>query len=295
MSLLTTTAGADGLFPQEWVNTVIWEPLQEKAACLNPAVATRLNVAGTEVHAPVVADVPDAGWVSEGAPIGVTDGTLRTATYHTAKLAGATTLTLEAARDSSPDALAILMQGLTDSLAKRLDQAYFGTKGTDPVRPAGLGDLADTDVTVVNYAPAFADALACFVKADTAAGRLGVPITAWVTGPATAEALGLLEESTDGSSRRGLLDPDPTVAGRNMILGRPLIVASNAAAELDDAGLIYAATPARSFVGMRSDVEVETTDQGPGWLSDVISVKARLRATPAFPSPKSVIRIKASA
>jgi HK97 family phage major capsid protein len=272
------------------VKSLVLEPLRDAAVCFDSTVSTTINSASNEIHVPVVASDPDADWVAENAEISISDGVLRTAVYQAKKVAGLTQLSNEALADSDPAALDVLMSGLVESLARRFDQAYFGSKGGNANKPNGLADLLDADVTHVEYD--FTDGLDAFAAALAEAGKIGAEIKSWVVGPDTALALRRLKESSNGSSIRGLLDPDPTVAGRDMIYGRPVIVANYAATELGTT--IYGAVPARQFIGLRSDAEVAVSDL-PKFSSDATMVRAKMRATPAFPSPLSVIRMTPAA
>lgn len=181
-------------------------------------VATVVPTNATRTHIPLVTADPSAAWVAEGAEIAASDPTLDDAIVTPAKIAGLTIITNEFAADTSPAAAGIVGDGLSRDIARKIDSAFFGSKGASPVQPAGLEHLVgvsavDADADWANLDP-FAAALAN-------AERVGLAVDSFVANPADALILATLKEST--TSQRPLLTSDPTQPSKRLIQGRAAV------------------------------------------------------------------------
>ena len=135
------------------IESLIVQPVT--AASVAMQVATPIVTGATTTRIPRVMADPSASWVAENAEIGASDPTVDDIPITPAKLAGLTVLSNESVDDSNPSAAAIVGDGLTRDIAKKIDAAFFGAKGSDPVRPAGLEDL--TGFNAINAGAAWAD------------------------------------------------------------------------------------------------------------------------------------------
>lgn len=130
-----------------------------------------------------------------------------------AKIAGLTVVTNEHARDSFPVAQNIIGDGLSRDIARKIDLAYFGSRGSNLVQPKGLGNLTGFAAAAAGTAWANLDP---FAEAIANADGLGLTIDSFVANLADALALATLKETTTGSNKP-LLGSDPTAATRRLL------------------------------------------------------------------------------
>lgn len=275
------TSAATAITPEQ-IAQLITLPVEQASVALGVSTIIASNDVRTRI--PRLTADPAAAWVAEGAEIGASDPTVDDITVTPSKLAGLNVVSNELAADSSPAAQQLVGAGLARDIAKKLDAAFFGKKGSDPVRPAGLEDL--TGFTPVDAGEAWAN-LDPFEDAKIAAEGLGLKVTNFVANPADVLALSKLKESS--TSNRGLLTPDATAATNRTIAGVPLLVSSAVTA-----GTIWGIPAERSVIVRRQDVSL-ATDTSAYFTSDRTAIRATLRIGFAFPQPAALVKIKLSA
>lgn len=174
----------------------------------------------------------------------------------------------------------VVGQGLARDIARKVDAAFFGTRGASPVTPAGLGDL--TGVNAVAGPAAWAD-VDPFLEAIYAAEGVGATVGAFVANPADALALAQLKESA--GSNRTLLTPDATQPARRLLAGIPLLTSPGVAA-----GTVWGIPADRALVAVRQDAEL-TVSTDAYFGSDQTAVRAILRIAFAFPHAAAIQKI----
>lgn len=251
------------------------------AASVAMQVATLINTGATDTRIPRVMSDPSASWVAENAEIGASDPTIDDIVITPAKLAGLTVLSNESVADSNPAAADIVGDGLTRDIAKKVDMAFFGSKGADAVRPAGLEDLVGFNL--VDPGAAWVD-LDPFAEAIADAEGLGLAVNAFVANPADALILAQLKES--GTSNRPLLGADPTSATRRLLQGVPLLVSSAVTV-----GTVWGLPKLRAVVVRRNDVDLQI-DKSAYFTSDRTAIRAIMRVGFGFPHAAAIQKIK---
>lgn len=277
MAMSTGAATAPIIRPED-VGTLIVQPVI--SAAIATQVATVVRTTSHDYRIPSVTADPTASWVAEGDEIPATDATLAETIVTPAKLAGLTIVSSELADDSTPEASAAVGQGLARDIARKLDAAFFGTKGASLVQPAGLADL-------VGFTPvvgAFANTDP-FSEAISEAEQVGAEIGAFITDPATALTLAKVKRAT--GSNEPLLGVDATVPTKRTILGLPLLVSPAVTA-----GVIWGLPKDRVHVVIRSDSRVDV-DRSRFFTSDQVAVRATMRVGFGFAHPAAVIKMTA--
>lgn len=277
---LTSTGGAAILTPEQ-VEALVIRPLQADSVATQ--ASTIINTASSSTRIPIVGADPTTGWVAEGAEISASDPTLAEIDVTVKKLAGLTAITNELAADSNPAAQSVVGEGLVRDLRAKLDAAFFAAT-TATNAPAGLGTLAG--VSTIEAPAAFGN-LDDFAEAIAAAETLGRTITSFVANPADALALSVLKDQT--GSNRPLLQSDPTLPTRRLILGVPLLVSAAVTP-----GTVWAIPAAQSYVVIRTDASV-VVDSSAFFSSDRLAVRATLRVGFAFPHAAAISKITLTA
>lgn len=284
MATYTTSPGTGGVLPQAWVGNLLREPLTQAALAFDPVCATTDITANVVSHYPMLTEDVAAAWVNEGQEISPDDAVFRELEVRPSKVGALTVVSREFQNDTSPAAAQVLGDSLANSLAERIDAAFFGALATPA--PSGLGAL--TGVTeVIGDGPR--TNLDDFASAISAAEQVGANVTAWVAHPMTVLALSILKEGA--GSARPLLQPDPTVPGQSVIAGRP--IRSSVHVPATD-GLVWALDASRIRSVLREDVEITTSDQA-FFSSDRIAVRGIVRVGFGFLHAASVVRLTAPA
>ncbi len=215
MTLLTATSGTtNGILPNE-IGALITEPVRRASVAMN--VGTVVTTVSNEYRVPVVVADAGADWVAEGEEITPTDATLTEIVVRPSKVAGLSVISRELATDSSPSAQQLVGEGLAQSLATKIDAAFFAN--TTANGPAGLASLAD--VQLVSTSGGITD-LDPFAEAISKGEDVGAVITSFVAKPADVLNLARLKKLSTGSNEP-LLQADPTQPSRRQILGVPVI------------------------------------------------------------------------
>lgn len=277
MTLLTSTDDVKGISPDA-ISALITLPVERESIAAQ--VATVIPTTATRTHIPLVTADPSASWVEEGAEIGASDPTIDDVVVEPAKIAGLTVITNELAADTSPAAAGIVGSGLSRDIARKIDVAFFGSKGASTVQPDGLGDLAG--VTSVAAGTAWAN-LDPFAEAIANGEGLSAPITAFVANPADALILATLKETS--TSNKPLLSPDPTQPTRRLLHGIALFVSPGVAE-----GTIWGIPKDRTFLVRRNDVDLQV-DRSAYFTSDRTAIRATMRVAFAFAHAAAIQKI----
>lgn len=287
MSLLDSTAA--GIVLPEAVGPLIIRPLQAQSTALQ--VATQVQTASPTFRLPVVDLDAAAAWTAEGDDITPTDPTIGEETVTPTAVKALVKISNELANDSSPAATTVVGDGLTRSIARKLDAAFFGNTTTHG--PAGL--LSLDNIQTVNAGGSFTD-FDWAVEAMSKAERVGSRVTAFCASFETVRQLSSIKTftGTDISSNEILLSDDQPngVAGPTprTVLGVPLWSLSEGT--IAD-GVIWALDAAKVFAVMRTDVSL-VVDPSYYFGSDSLAVRCTLRVGFGFPHHQSVIKITAS-
>jgi HK97 family phage major capsid protein len=210
----TTTTFAPILTPAQ-IGDLVVQPLIAQSVAGH--VLTTIPISTHSYRVPLVTADVSASWTAEGAEISASDATLDELTITPSKLAALSVISYELANDSTPEAAQAVGDSIVRDLSRKVDQALFTATTTNG--PGGLPGVSGvTSVSGPATAYANVDPLSDAVYSSAAANGT---ITAWVTNPATAKALAKVKKQT--GSNEPLLGPDPTLPGRQQILGVPLV------------------------------------------------------------------------
>lgn len=274
-----STAGTPAAFLPHQVAELVVRPVTAESVAIQAATLVQTGETSS-FRVPIVAADPTAAWTAENAPITATDPTFTEVVTPYFKLAGLTVISNELANDSDPAALEVVGRGLARDIARKLDAAFFGTKGASTITPAGLGDL--TGINEVAGPTAWTD-VDPFLETIYDAEGVGASVGAFVANPADALALAQLKEST--GSNRPLLQPDATQPTRRLLAGVPLLTSPGVAA-----GTVWGIPADRALIALRQDVALEvSTDAYFG--SDQTAIRAILRVGFAFPHAAAIQKI----
>ncbi len=275
MALYTTTTNTRGIQPDGYGPLVVQPFMAESVAA---QVSTTVTTGSNRYRIPVVTADPTAAFVAEGAEIPISDPTLAELTVTPAKVAGLTIVSRELADDSDPAAANVVGAGLARDIARRVDEAFFGS-ALAPA-PSGLGALSGVQ-TYVN-ASAFTN-LDFAAEAISKAETVGAGVTAFVTNPATALALAKVKQAT--GSNAPLLGADPTAATSRSVLGVPLYVSASVAANT-----LWALDRSRVWLVLREDTTVEA-DRSVYFTSDRVAVRATMRVGFGLVHAQAVVKV----
>ncbi len=275
MPFYTSTTGARAILPDEHGPLVVQPALKASVAA---QVSTIAMTGANRYRIPIVATDPSAAWVAEGAEITPSDPVLEELVVQPPKVAGLTVVSREMADDSDPAAAQVVGLGLARDIARRMDEAFFGSLAAPA--PSGLGALSGVQ-SYVN-AGAFGN-LDFAAQAISKAENVGATVTAFVTSPVVALSLATIKQAT--GSNQPVLGIDATSATSRVILGVPLYVSQYVAANT-----LWALDRSRVWVVVREDAKVEA-DRSVFFTSDRVAVKATMRVGYGFVHPQSVVKV----
>jgi HK97 family phage major capsid protein len=210
-----------------------------------------------------------------------TDATLDELDITPSKLAALSVISSELANDSTSEAAQAVGDSIVRDLARKVDTALFTATTTNgPGGLPGVSGVTSVSGPATDYANVdpFSDA----VYSSAAANGT---ITSGVTNPATAKKLAKLNKET--GSNEPLLGPDPTMPGRQQILGIPLVTAPGVTTTNN---VIWGIPQQYAYFVVRQDAQVES-DRSVFFTSDRVAVRATLRVGFGFPSPAAIVKI----
>jgi HK97 family phage major capsid protein len=276
MTLLTTVSGGThGLLPDQ-IGALIVQPVRQMSVALR--VASVATTTAHEYRVPVVEGDAGAAWVPEGGEITPSDAEFDEIVVRPHKVAGLSIISRELAEDSAPSAQELVGQGLAQSIATKVDAAFFGN--TVANGPSGLLSVAgvqtvDTGGTIANTDP--------FAEALSLAETVGAAVTSFVAHPTTVLQLSKVKKQT--GSNEPLLGYDASQPTQRQVLGVPLIPSPAVAV-----GDVWAIPQAKVVVVLRDDVRLEV-DRSRYFESDRIGIKATMRVGVAFPHAAAIVRL----
>ena len=140
---------------------------------------------------PVVLGDAGAAWTAEGNEIAATDAQFDEIVVVPSKVAGLSIVSRELAMDSSPSAQQLVGEGLAQSLANKIDAAFFAD--TTANGPSGLlsvtdAQVVDTSAGITNTDP--------FAEALSLAETVGAAITSFFAHPNTVLTLSKVKKQT---------------------------------------------------------------------------------------------------
>lgn len=267
--------------PQEAGELVI-QPVTRDSIAIQAAGSIRAGEQVASYALPVVTGDPTAAWLGEGDTITPSNMTAESVSSPFFKLGGLTIASREAIDDSDPAIAEQIGAGLSRDIVRRLDDAFFGSRGVSTVAPPGLEDLEDVhEIFTGGTAWTSVDA---FTEAAYAALDVGVALNAFVAHPSDGLALSQLKEQT--GSQKALLTPDPTAPARQMIGGVPLLVSSAVTP-----GIIWGIPGGgRVVIVVRNDVRIETSIHT-RFGTDEVAIRALMRVAVLYPHEAAVIKI----
>ncbi len=278
MTLLTSvTGGTHGLLPDE-IGALVTQPVRRMSVALNPMVATVVATLDHEYRLPIVKGDAGAAWIAEGTEIAASDADFDELIVRPQKVGGLSIISRELAEDSSPSAQAIVGEGLAQSIATKVDNAFFGDSVVNG--PSGLLSLTgvqtvDTGGAITNTDP--------FAEALSLAETVGAQITAFIAHPTTVLQMSRVKKQA--GSNEPLLGYDASQPTQRQVLGVPL--GSHPGVGVGD---IWAIPSAKVFAVLRDDVRLEV-DRSRYFESDRVGIKATLRIGFAFPHPAAIVRL----
>lgn len=274
----TRKEGQSILLPENVADLLVQPMIDASVAARVARVTTTTS---STFRIPVVTADAKAAWVAEGEEIPASSMTISEVLVQPAKLAGRETVSRELADDSNPAALEAVGDSLARDIARQLDAAFFGSKGTNLSQPAGLLDLAGINA-VVSTGTGWTN-LDAFVQGKYLAEKASARLTAWVANPDDAVELATIKRAA--GSNEPLLGPDPSEPGRSQILGLPLHVSPGV-----PEGIIWGIPRDRAYLVIREGATVEF-DSSVFFTSDRIAVRAIMRVAWGFPHPAAMIQI----
>ncbi|MDK9655204.1 phage major capsid protein [Propionibacterium freudenreichii] len=276
--------------PQAWlpetIGELIVQPVQAASVAITALGSVFADAQTDQYRVPVVKTDPAAAWVPEGTEIPVSEQGLGEDADRFHKLAGLTIVSSELANDSNPDAAEQVGLGLARDIARKLDGAFFGSRGASENQPRGLGDI--TGVNAIATSTTAWQSLDPFTSATYAAENVGAQLAAFVANPDDALALAQLKDQT--GSNRPLLGTDPTTATKRLIDGVPLLTSPAVAA-----GTVWGLPGlGQVLIAIRSDTSL-VRDESVFFTSDRVAIRATMRVTTLFPHPAAIQRISLKA
>jgi HK97 family phage major capsid protein len=277
----STTSGFSPILTPAQVGDLVIQPLIVQSVA--GRALTPIAISTNSYRIPQITADPAASWTAEGAEITATDATLSELDVVPSKLAALSVISSELANDSTPEAAIAVGEGIVRDLTRKVDQALFTATTTNG--PGGLPGLSG--VTTVSGPATAYSSVDPFSDAIYVAAQHNSQIDAWVTNPATAQALAKIKQYTSGSSNMPLLGADPTVPGQRQILGVPLLTSPYVSTTNN---VVWGISKTYSYFVIRQDAQVES-DRSVFFTSDRVAIRATLRVGFAFPNPAGVVKI----
>ncbi len=276
MSLFTATSGSThGLLPDEIGNLLV-QPVRQASVALRVA-----SVASTDSHeyrVPVLTGDAGAAWTAEGAEITPDDAEFDEIVVVPQKVAGLSIISRELANDSAPSAQQLVGLGLAQSLANKIDAAFFAD--TTANGPSGLLSVDDAQIVDIGDGITNTDP---FAEALSLAETVGAQITSFVAHPSTVLTLSKVKKQS--GSNEPLLGYDAAQPTKRLVLGVPLIPSPAVAV-----GDVWGVPVAKTLVVLREDVTL-AVDTSAYFSSDRIGIRATMRVGFAFAHPEAVVRL----
>ncbi len=281
--MATYTSGTPLAFLPDEVGQLVVTPVTQESVAIQASTAIRAT--GHRYRIPIVNGDPAAVWTAEGQEIVPSDPSLSELVIDQFKVAGLTVVSNEMLNDVTPESSALIGARIAADISKKVDSAFFGSRGASLVQPPGLGDLPTTGAGSVSKLSAGGswNNLDVFSAAIINTQALGVQVGAFVM--SAADALGIAGIKDSSVSNRSLLAPDPTQPGR-LVIGGVVCFVSPAVA----AGVVWSLPAARSYVIINEDATIEV-DRSVFFTSDRSAVRSVMRVGFGWPQPAAITKI----
>ena len=284
MSLLDSTAG--GIVLPEQIGPLIIQPLRQRSTALQ--VCTEVQTLSPKFRLPVVDLDAASTWLAEGADITETDPTIGEEVVSAMKLGALTKVNNELANDSSPAATSVVGDGLTRSIARQLDVAFFGTGGG--LAPPGL--LSLSGIATVTVPGSTWTNFDWATEAQSQLERVGSTVTAFCASFETVRQLSEVKSFTGAAmnSNQPLLnagDGDVATAQPRNIFGVPLF--SLPEGTITD-GTIWALDRDKTYAVIRQDIGL-VVDPSFYFGSDSLAVRVIIRVGFGYPHHAAICKI----
>jgi len=280
----TTPQTAGGYLTATQVASFLLTPLQAASVFLAAGPRILDTNGGNSIRVPLLAGSTGASFVAEGALIPDDDVTFSEALLLPKGMRAVKAITRfsdELARQSIVALDQVLKDRIVGDVAAALDTAFIASTVSDGTSPRGLLSQPGIQTIAVGGAitlDALQDALTLLLTAnvDPTGAQFMVTPFCW----------GVIRKLKD-STGRGLLQPDPTAAGKFSLLGFPVVVTpripTSAAAGRATSVVLW--VPSMYAVARDVDPTVKVLDQlyaGTGQVG--LRVEARYDAAPLYPA-----------
>ncbi|MHA3723464.1 phage major capsid protein [Leucobacter sp. HY1910] len=236
-----------------------------------------------EYRIPIVNQEITSAWYGEGETFTPSDIGLDEEVIEPKKIVGFTKISREFAADASPEAQTIVGQSIARSIARWVDVAFIAGESLNPKQPAGLNDIPDSQVTIVEAGAAWEN-VDPFTEATIKAESVGAPLTAFVAGADVVTVLSKLKR--EAGSNEPLLAPDANSPTLRTIAGVPLYVSNTSLP-----GVVYGISAPTITTVVRNEATIET-DHSRYFDSGQVAVRGEARIAFGFPWKKAIVRIK---
>lgn len=269
------SSDAPGLLDEQ-IGALVVQPV--RLASVAAQVSSVVGTQSSTFRIPILSADADAAWTPEGGEISPDDAEFDELVCTPRKLAGLTVISRELAEDSSPAAQQLVGASIAESIARKLDAAFFGT--TVANGPSGLGSVVgvsevDTGGTITDLDP--------FAEAVSKAEVEGALLTSFVMHPTDLLELHKVKKLT--GSNEPLLTVDPTQPARRSVFGVPL-VASAAVTP----GTVWGIPAAKVFLVMREGTRLDV-DASAFFQRDSIAVRCTMRVSFGFAHPAAIVKL----
>lgn len=220
---LSMGVGSAGGFivPEQYVAELV-ELLRAKTVVLQAGARVLAGLTGSPVEIPKQTGASNFYWIGENSTITASDQTFGQIALTPKTGAALTKLSNKLLKLGTPDVEQFVREDLADTIAQGIDVAAFTADGTAN-NPTGIAATTGINTVAIgtNGGAITIDLLYDMlyeIDADNAVGDK----TAWVLHPRTISGLKKLKDSQG----RYLLQPDPTLAARNTMLGFPVFTST---------------------------------------------------------------------
>ena len=276
---INISAGHPGIILPDDVGALVVQPVDRLSVAAQ--ISTLIATASPTFRVPLVTEDVAAGWFAEGAEITEQDPGTDELVITPRKIAALTVISNELANDSSPAAQEVVGRSIARDIARKLDQAYFGSEVGEA--PPGIEDVVGVGTVAAGAAWSDLDPFSEAIYASDAEGR---EISAFITSYSDALVLAQLRDQTD--SNRPLLG-DPIEGTRRQVLGVPLFVAPTI-----PTGTVWGIPRDVAMVVRRTDVNL-VVDRSRYFERDSVGIRATMRVAFGFPHAAALQRISLTA
>lgn len=268
--------------PDQWVPELAGSYVDEALTTESVAyrIGTKVSISATRLRIPTYQADPTSTWVAEGEDLSLTDATLSGFDVEPKTIAVLSKITRQFFDDNNDLSTAVLA-GQGRDLARKIDNALFGSNSGNPKAPQGLEDVAGTHVIPVTGGQW--EDLDVFAAAKFHAEALGEHVDWFIASPDDALELAVIKDQAD--STRPLLGPDPSQVAATTILGVPLLVS-----DAITPGTVWAIPTRHLHIVQRNEVTAEI-DHSVFFGSLGVALRSFARIGFGYSRPAAITRI----